>query len=89
MQRKQYLVKLENATEGKKFIKYLENNGKRNVHNINYEDLRIKVLVVDENVFFSTNVTCLSAAAIVGIRPISINEYKAEFESQFDNINSL
>lgn len=83
MQRKQYLVKLENATEGKKFIKYLEVNGKRNVYNINYEDLRIKVLVVDEKVFFSTNVTCLSAAAIIGIKPISIDEFKSEFESQF------
>ena len=89
MQRKQYLVKLNNSIEGNKFIKYLEDNGLKNVHNVSQESLRIKVLVVDENVFFSTNVTCLSAAAIVGIKPISIEEFKEEFEYQFNITNNL
>ena len=82
MQRKQYLVKLDNATNGNNFISYLEKNGFKNLQNLNYEDLRIKVLVIDQNKFFTTNVTCLSAAAMVGIKPISIDDFKDEFENE-------
>lgn len=89
MQRKQYLVKLTNSDEGKQFIDYLENNGFLNVHNITFDTLRIKVLVVDKSEFFSTNVTCLAALAGCGIKPITIDEFKIEFETQSNTINTL
>ena len=88
-QRKQVLVKLANHKEGEEFIKYLEGNGLLNVHNISFDKLRIKVLVVDKNEFFSTNVTCLAALASCGIKPISVNDFKASNELKTDIINCL
>lgn len=82
MQRKQYLVKLDNSNEGRTFINYLEQNGFKNLQNLSYETLRIKVFVIQKYEFFTTNVTCLSAAAMVGIKPISIDEFKEEFENE-------
>ena len=77
MQRKQFLVKLQDQSEGDNFIQYLENNGYSNVHNVSYDSLRIKVLVVDKNVFFSTNATCLAALSQSGIRPIGVDDFYA------------
>ena len=82
MQRKQFLVKLDNSNEGKTFIDYLEDNGFINLQHLTYDKLRIKVLVINEKEFFTTNVTCLSAATMIGIKPISINEFKEEFENE-------
>ena len=89
MQRKQCLVKLTNCIEGDNFINYLEDNGLTNIHNICYDNLRIKVIVVKENEFFSTNITCLAALASCGIKPISVDEFKAKFETGFNMINNL
>ncbi len=88
-QRKQVLVKLVNNKEGEEFIEYLESNGLLNVHNITFDKLRIKVLVIDKNEFFSTNVTCLAALASCGIKPISTDEFKTKFETDFTIINKL
>lgn len=89
MQRKQYLVKLSNEIEGNQFIKYLENNGFDNVHNIDFERLRIKVLVVDGKSFFSTNVTCLAALAGCQIKPISTNDFMSIYKSILEKTNIL
>lgn len=89
MQRKQFLVKLENENKANKFIKYLENNGFLNVHNITFNKLRIKVLLVNKNEFFSTNITCLAALSNYGIKPISIDEFKTTFEAEFNINNDL
>ena len=79
MQRRQLLVKLSNKADGENFIEFLENNGLINVHNISYDSLRIKVLVVDDKEFFSTNVTCLAALASCNIKPITIEEFKDHY----------
>ena len=84
-QRKQSLVKLKDSKEGAEFISYLEQNGFENVHKVSYENLRVKVLVVDEKSFASTNVTCLAAAANCGIKPISVEEYKSKTNIQNTN----
>lgn len=82
MKCKQRIVKLINKEEGDFFIKYLENIGLKNVNNLSYDKLQVndklqvKVVVVDSNKFFATNVTCLAAAASCGIRPISVEEFK-------------
>lgn len=88
-QRKQVLVKLTNSKEGQEFIEYLESNGLTNVHNITFDKLRIKVLVVDKNEFFSVNATCLAALASCGIKPISIKDFKMSNELEADITNSL
>ena len=84
MQRKQYLVQLSEA-KGNRFIKFLENEGFLNVHNIDFEDLKLKVLVVDDKKFFGTNVTCLAVLSSKNIRPISIEKFVAEYKA---NINT-
>ena len=77
-QRKQYIVKLPNEIKGNKFIKSLENKGFNNVHKISFESLRIKVLVIGKNEFFSTNAICLAALSRCGIKPISIEDFISE-----------
>lgn len=89
MQRKQFLVKLQDENEGNQFIEYLEYNGLVNVHKVSFDSLRIKVLVIDSKKFFSTNVTCLAALASCGIKPISVNDFKASNELKTDIINCL
>ena len=89
MQRKQFLVKLQNENEGNQFIEYLEYNGLVNVHNVCFDSLRIKVLVIDDEKFFSTNATCLAALASCGIKPIGTDEFKAKFEAEFNIGNGL
>ena len=88
-QRKQVLVKLANHKEGKEFIEYLECNGLFNVHNITFDKLRIKVLVVDKNEFFSTNITCLAALSSCGIKPISVDKFVKRFEKQTEVTKNL
>lgn len=78
MQRKQYIVKLPNEIKGNKFIKSLENKGLNNVHKISFKSLRIKVLVIGKNEFFSTNAICLAALSRCGIKPISIEDFISE-----------
>jgi len=75
MQRKQFLVKLPNEIKGNKFIKYLEKHGFINVHNVTFDSLRVKVLVIDDKKFFSTNVTCLAALASCNIKPMTIEDF--------------
>ena len=87
--KKQALVKLANPIEGNDFIEYLEDKGFENVHNLTFENLRIKVLVVRKGEFFATNATCLAALANSGVRPISVNEFKYKFEQHLDNTNTL
>ena len=89
MQRKQFLVKLQDKNDGNQFIEYLEYNGLVNVHNVCFDSLRIKVLVIHDKKFFSTNVTCLAALASCGIKPIGTDEFKAKFEAELNIINSL
>ncbi len=78
-QRKQILVRLENKKSGEKFIKFLEEKGFSNVQNLTFDNLKVKVLVVDSDVFFSTNVTCLASLSSCGITPIRIEEFKQNF----------
>lgn len=85
-QRKQVLVKLTNSKEGKEFIDYLENNGFINIHNISFDSLRVKVIVVDTDKFWSTNITCLAAVASCGIKPISIEEFKNIIDLKNQNL---
>lgn len=89
MQRKQFLVKLSNESEGNQFIEYLTNKGFSNIHKISFNQLRVKVLVIDDQNFFSTNVTCLAAFASCGIKPISVDEFKILFEYQPNSIYNL
>ena len=88
MQRKQYLVKLSNESEGNKFIKYLENEGLINVHNISFEHSLTKVLAIDNEKFFAVSVTCL--AGLAGKKtPISIEEYVAIRKHELVLTNSI
>jgi len=89
MQRKQFIVKLENEKEGNRFIKYLEHNGFNNIHNVSFNRLKIKVLVIDNSIFFPTNATCLAALSSQRIKPISTDEFKAEFEADHNVVNEL
>ena len=82
MQLKQTLVKLIGKNEGDAFIKFLENNGFSNIQNLSYDRLKIKVLVVDKKEFFGTNVTCLSALAMFGIKPIDTKQFITKFENK-------
>lgn len=75
-QSRQFLVKLNDDKEGNEFIDYLEEKGLKNIHKIRYESLRVKVLVVDDKSFGSTNITCLAAAASCGIKAISVEDFK-------------
>ena len=83
MQRKQFLVKLSEE-KGEKFIAYLEKEGYTNVHNISFNDLKVKVLVFDGEKFFGTSVACLAGLADKGIRPISIEEFVAIHKSSLN-----
>ena len=83
-QRKQFIVKLEKE-KGDSFIEYLEKNGYKNVHKLNYGCLRHKYLIIDEDKFFATNITCLAAAASSGIIPISQQEFKQKKEKNINN----
>jgi len=83
MQRKQFLVTLPNKDKGDKFIEYLESKGFLNIHKISFDELKIKVLVVDVKEFFPVNVTCLSALASCGIKPIGVED----FITIYDNAN--
>ena len=89
MQRKQFLVKLSDEEQGNKFIKFLENEGFENVHNISFEGLKIKVLVVGDEKFFGTNVTCLAALANKNIKPITIEEFIVKYKSNLEITNSI
>ena len=89
MQRKQVLVKISNENEGNYFIQHLEKEGFLNVHNITFDKLRTKVLVIDRKKFFQINVTCLAALASCGIKPISVDEFIDQTKSQSNVINSL
>jgi len=87
-QRKHHVVKLNNAKEGDEFIKYLEQNGFINVHNLSFENLRIKVIGVGDQKFGALSVTCLAALASSKIYPISVEEFKNWFNSN-NQINNL
>lgn len=80
-QRKQHLVKLNEKKETEDFFKFLEKNGYKNIQNISYESLRIKVVVIDRNQFFATNTTCLAAAATKGLKLISIKQFKDKLKN--------
>ena len=88
-QRKQVLVKLTNDKEGKEFISFLESRGLINIHNITFNKLTTKVLIVEDKKFFSANVTCLAIMARYGIKPISVNEFKTRLKNQTEMINNL
>lgn len=75
MQRKQYLVKLASKAEGDQFIDFLEQNGYKNLTNVLYDTLKVKVIVVDNNHFYPSNVTSLAALASIGEKPISVSEF--------------
>ncbi len=87
-QRKQHLVKLNNAKEGNEFIEYLEQNGFDNIHNLSFENLRIKVIGVTDKKFGAVSVTCLAALASSKIYPISVDEFKncVELKNQDYNL---
>ena len=89
MKRKQFLVKLSDEEQGNKFIEFLENEGFVNVHNISFEGLKVKVLVVDDEKFFGTNVTCLAALANKNIKPITIEEFIVKYKSNLEITNSI
>ena len=77
-QRNQYFVKLKNYDEAKNFIAYLEENGFNNCHQIQFNNPKIRVIVVDlqDLIFFAPNVTCLAAASSMGMKCISVDEFK-------------
>ena len=89
MQRRQFFVKLQDKNQGDQFIKYLESNGYENIHKLSFDNLRIKVVVIDNKVFFSTNATCLAALSQSGIRPISIDDFMTETEGNAEDCNVL
>ena len=89
MQRKQYLVKLSNESEGNKFIKYLENEGLINVHNISFEHSLTKVLAIDNEKFFAVSVTCLAGLANKNIKPITIKEFVLIYKSNLETTNNI
>lgn len=75
MQNKQILVKLKNKEEGAKFLSYLESVGLKNIYNVNYNTLQPKVILIENNSFYPTNVTCLAALASCNIKPISTDDF--------------
>jgi len=72
---KQYFVKMQTKIEGDNFINLLEASGYRNVHDISYNDLKIKVIAVDKDSFWGVNVTSLACATSCGIKCISVDEF--------------
>ena len=80
-QRKQHLIKLNDKKETEDFFKFLEQNSYKNIQNLSFESLRIKVVVVDHNQFFATNATCLAAAVTKGLRLISVKQFKQKLEN--------
>ena len=89
MQRKQFLVKLSNESEGNQFIQFLESEGFENIHKITFDRLRIKVLVVDGTAFFATNITCLAALAGSNIKPIGVDDFMKIYKSKLTTNNAL
>lgn len=77
-QRKQYFVKLKNYEEAKNFIAYLEENGFNNFHQIKFNNSKISIIVVDlqDLIFFAPSVTCLAAASSMGMKCVSVDEFK-------------
>ena len=73
----------------KEFISFLESRGLINIHNITFNKLTTKVLIVEDKKFFSANVTCLAIMARYGIKPISVNEFKTRLKNQTEMINNL
>ena len=54
---------------------YLEKSGYENIHKISFENMRVKVIVVDmcEKKILPISVTCLAA---MKIKPISFEEFR-------------
>jgi len=74
-EKKQYLVKLQSKLEGDNFISFLKQNGYKNLHNICFDDLKIKVVAIDKNSFWSVGVTSLACAANCGKTCITVDEF--------------
>ena len=81
-QRNQIIVKVKKEKECREFIEFLNCVGFENVKNISYQDLQVKVLIVDldQFKFFPTNITCLAAAASVGKKAVEIEDFKCYVE---------
>lgn len=71
MDKNSFLLKI-NSQEN---IDYLEDNGYENVQKISFENMRAKVVVVDEleKSFNAISVTCLAG---MNIKPINFEEFK-------------
>lgn len=89
MQRKQFLVKMQDKNEGDQFIQYLKSSGCENIHNISYDTMRIKVVVINDKVFFTTNATCLAALAQAGVHPMTVADYMSTQQADAEECNIL
>ena len=71
MKKNTFLLKLNS----KENLKYLERAGYENVQNITFENLRVKIVVVDdfEKTIMPISVTCLAA---INQKPLNFEEFR-------------
>ncbi len=71
MKKNTFLLKL-NSQEN---LKYLEKAGYVNAQNITFENLRVKIVVIDEfeKTIMPVSVTCLAA---INIKPLNFEEFR-------------
>ena len=74
MNKNSFLLKV-NSEEN---ILFLEEVGYENVQKITYDNMRTKVVVVDESEksFMPISVTCLAGIAGTGVKPINFEEFR-------------
>lgn len=71
MKNKSFLLKLNS----KENLEYLEMAGYKNIQNITFENLRVKIVVIDEyeKTIMPISVTCLAA---INVKPLNFEEFK-------------
>lgn len=77
----QKIIHLTQA-DGQAFIDYLQSKGFRNVHNVMFDELQPRALVVDADYFYPANTTCLAAFKSCGLSTISTQEFKSQLENK-------
>lgn len=58
-------------------IAWLEGHGYRNVQTLTAENYLLPVLVIEEDAFFGTNITCMAALSACGRRQMPLSAWLA------------
>lgn len=79
-----FLVKLNSKDN----LEYLESIGYDNIQNITFDNLRIKVVVIDDskNIIMPISVTCLAA---LKIKPLDFEKFRMTHESNVFDCDNL